>query len=84
VTQKQKRLAEYTRHVLGASPRAGQETVRELPGGLAESGLSALESVSNDIPLNPGQEFALEAIVLPKLRPAAFIKNGDFPDLPEP
>jgi len=81
---KQRRLAEYARHVLGATPQSGERAVRELPGAIAETAAGALESAVNDLAFTPGQETALEAIVLPKLRPAAFIQRGEFPDLPEP
>lgn len=84
MNSKQRRLAEYTRQVLAATPRSGEEAVRELPGALADTAASALESAINDVAFGPGQEAALEAIVLPKLRPAAFIQRGEFPDLPEP
>src|SRR4051794_34914893 len=83
MTPKQRRLAAYTRQVIGASPR-GQESVNELPGAVAETAASAINRAANDRVLTPSQEFALEAIVLPKFRPAAFIKNGDFPDLTTP
>ena len=84
MSPKQTRLAKYVRQVLGATPGSSQEAVRELPGGLAGSAAAALESAFNDLPLTRGQELALEAIVLPRLRPVAVIQHGQFPDLPEP
>jgi|GEM_PF-1059149 len=83
MNQKQRRLAAYTRRLLGATPALGQETARELPGAQAEAAAGALESAINDRDFRPGQEFALEAIVLPKLRPVAFIRDGSFADLPD-
>jgi endonuclease G len=38
----------------------------------------------NDTAFRPGQDAVLEAIVLPKLRPVAFIKEDSFDDLPDP
>lgn len=86
MTEKQRRLASYTRMVTGGSARLGRESLESLPlpGAQAEAAFGALESAINDTSFRNGQEAVLEAIVLPKLRPAAFIQQGTFGDLPDP
>lgn len=45
---------------------------------------SALEKVATGKPLVPEEEYALEAIVLPKTRPVVNVVNGSFGKLPAP
>lgn len=84
MTEHQRRLAAYTRHIIGALPMVGLEAASEFSGAQAEVAFGALESAMNDRAFLPGHQFALEAIILPKLRPVAFIQESTFADLPDP
>jgi len=78
MTEKQRRLAAYTRQVLSSAAAGALEAVTKVPGVRNEAAAGALENALNDREFRPGQTAALEAVVHKQFRPALFIKDDSF------
>jgi hypothetical protein len=87
MTEKQRRLAEYTRRVLSTLPARGLEAVREMPDAGAEAASGALESAMNDTAFRPGQDAVpriLRSQKLPSESVTTAILKQPLPEAPAP
>jgi len=86
--EKEIRLADYVRKILGNTPGSQTESVGGgalgIPGVRVEAALGGLESAIKGRAFASGQAAALEAVVHKTLRPAVLIKDGSFGPLPDP
>ena len=86
--EKYKRLVRYSQGVITEGvQRHLEESVNEIAEVSPQwksAAASALDKLSADRELNPKEQWALEAIILPKGRPVVDIVRDEFYDVPAP
>jgi pimeloyl-ACP methyl ester carboxylesterase len=86
--EKYKRLVRYSQGVITEGvQRHLEESVNEIAEVSPQwksAAASALDKLSADRELNPKEQWALEAIILPKGRPVVDIVRDEFDDVPAP
>jgi len=86
--EKYKRLVGYARGVITESVRSdfsfGSRESTGLSGQWESAAGSALDKLSADAELTAKEQWALEAIILPKGRPVVDVVRDEFEDVPAP